>query len=109
MTAEVTARAGEMIWMFNSWMRFVATAEDTGGQLAVIEQRLSPAGEPPRHVHANEDEAFYVLDGRLAATLGDDTTLSAEPGELVFLPRGVPHSLHAQTAEVRGLLLVTPA
>jgi uncharacterized cupin superfamily protein len=60
-------------------------------------------------VHANEDEAFYVLEGRLGATIGDDTTVSAGPGELVFLPRGVPHGLHAQTAEVRGLLLVTPA
>jgi quercetin dioxygenase-like cupin family protein len=108
-THEGTARAGEMIWMHNTWMRYVATAEDTGGRLAVLEQRLSPAGEPPRHVHANEDEAFYVLEGRLAASIGDDTAVSAGPGELVFLPRGVPHSLHARTAEVRGLVLLTPA
>ena len=67
MTDDVTARKGEMIWMHNTWMRYVATAEDTGGRLAVLEQRLTPAGEPPRHVHANEDEAFYVLEGRLEA------------------------------------------
>lgn len=88
MTNDVTARTGDMIWAHNTWMRYVATAEDTGGRLAVIEQRLSPAGEPPRHVHANEDEAFYVLDGRLAASIGDDTTAGAGPGEFVFLPRG---------------------
>lgn len=109
MTHDVTARTGEMIWAHNTWMRYVATAADTGGRLAVLEQRLSPAGDPPRHVHANEDEAFYVLDGQLAATIGDDTTVSAGPGEFVFLPRGVPHSLHAQAAEVRGLVLLTPA
>jgi quercetin dioxygenase-like cupin family protein len=97
-----------MIWAHNSWMRYVATGEETGGRLAVIEQRLGSAGEPPRHVHANEDEAFYVLEGRLAASIGDDTA-SAGPGELVFLPRGVPHSLHAQTPEVRGLVLISPA
>jgi quercetin dioxygenase-like cupin family protein len=108
-TRDVTARTGEMIWAHNFWMRYVATAADTGGRFAVLEQRLSPAGDPPRHVHANEDEAFYVLEGRLTATIGDNTTVSAEPGELVFLPRGVPHSLHAQTAEVRGLVLLTPA
>jgi quercetin dioxygenase-like cupin family protein len=108
-THDVTARKGEMIWAHNFWMRFVATAADTGGRLAVIEQRLSRAGEPPRHVHANEDEAFYVLDGQLTATIGDDTTVSAGPGEFVFLPRGIPHSLHAQTNEVRGLVLITPA
>jgi quercetin dioxygenase-like cupin family protein len=109
MTHDVTARTGEMIWMFNTWMRFVATAADTGGRLAVVEQRLTPAGEPPRHVHANEDETFYVIDGRLAATIGDDTTVGAGPGECVFLPRGVPHHLHAETAEVRVLVLLTPA
>lgn len=108
-THDVPARTGDMIWMFNSWMRFVATAGDTGGGLAVIEQRLSPAGDPPRHVHANEDEAFYVFDGRLAASIGDDARVSAGPGELLFLPRGIPHGLHAQTDEVHGLLLITPA
>ncbi|GLZ06393.1 cupin [Actinomadura sp. NBRC 104412] len=95
--------------MINSWMRFVTTAEDTGGRLAVLEQRITPAGEPPRHVHANEDEAFYVLEGRLAATLGDDTTLSAGPGELMFLPRGIPHSLHVRTDEARLLVMLNPA
>ncbi|WP_433477259.1 cupin domain-containing protein [Spirillospora sp. CA-142024] len=109
MTHEATARAGEMIWMLNTWMRHVTTAADTGGRLAVLEQRFTPAGDPPRHVHANEDEAFYVLDGRLGATIGDDAMVSAGPGELVFLPRGVPHGLHAQTDEVHGLLLLTPA
>ncbi|SFO31615.1 cupin domain-containing protein [Actinomadura madurae] len=109
MTHGATARTGETIWMLNSWMRYVATGEDTGGGLAVLEQRLTPAGEPPPHVHANEDEAFYVLDGHLGATLGDDTAVSAGPGEMMFLPRGIPHSVHVQTDEVRCLVLVTPA
>jgi quercetin dioxygenase-like cupin family protein len=109
MNHDVTGRTGEMIWMLNTWMRFVATAEDTGGRLAVLEQRLTPAGDPPPHVHANEDETFYVLEGRLSATIGYDTTVSAGPGEFLFLPRGVPHSPQAQSAEVRVLLLITPA
>lgn len=106
---DANARAGETIWTHNSWMRYVATAADTGGRLAVIEQRLSPAGDPPRHVHANEDEAFYVLEGRLEATIGDDAPVTAGPGDFVFGPRGVPHSLHARTAQVRCLVLLTPA
>jgi quercetin dioxygenase-like cupin family protein len=97
-----------MIWMFNSWMRYVATAGDTGGRLAMLEQRFGPGGDPPRHVHANEDEAFYVLEGRLAATIGD-TTVRAGPGEFVFLPRGIPHGLHAESPQVHGLVLITPA
>src|SRR5260370_4974493 len=66
-------------------------------------------GPPPRHVHEHEDEAFYVLEGRLTATIGGDTTLTAGPGECVFLPRGKAHSLHAETPEIRGLALLAPA
>lgn len=109
MIDDLSARKGDAIWMLNTWMRYVATAQDTNGQLAVVEQRCSPAGDPPRHIHEHEDEAFYVLEGRLTATIGDDTTLTAGPGECVFLPRGKAHSLHAETPEVRGLVLLTPA
>lgn len=84
MIRDVTARTGDMIWMLNTWMRYVATAEDTGGRLA-------------------------VLEGRLAAAIGDSAPVTAGPGEFVFLPRQVPHGLHAQTPQVRGLVLLTPA
>jgi quercetin dioxygenase-like cupin family protein len=104
-----SARTGDTIWMLNTWMRYVATAEDTNGQLAVVEQRCSPAGDPPRHVHEHEDETFYVLEGRLTATIGGDPPVTAGPGECVFLPRGTAHGLHAETPEVRGLVLVSPA
>src|SRR5260221_6506241 len=108
-TDDPDARTGDTIWMLNTWMRYAATAEDTNGQLAVIEQRCTPAGDPPRHVHEHEDETFYVLEGRLTATIGADTTRTAGPGECVFLPRGRAHSLHAETPEVRGLVILTPA
>lgn len=108
MAGQVTARAGDEIWALNSWMRYVATAEQTNGHLAVIEQLTSPAGDTPTHVHANEDEAVYVMEGRIEARIGDDK-VSAGPGEFVFLPRGTAHSLHAQTPEVLGLVFVTPA
>jgi quercetin dioxygenase-like cupin family protein len=90
-------------------MRFVATGADTAGQLAVIEKRATPAGVPPRHVHTHEDETFYVLEGRVTATIEGDAPLTVGPGESVFLPRGRAHSLHAETAEVRGLVILTPA
>src|SRR5260370_34416428 len=66
-------------------------------------------GDPPRHVHEHEDEAFYVLEGRLTATIGGDTTLTAGPGEGVFLPRGKAHSPHAETPQIRRPRLLPPA
>lgn len=108
MTDTIKSRTGDALWALNTWMRYVATAEDTRGQLALLEQRCTPAGDTPPHVHTHEDEAFYVLEGRLRAAIGDAAVV-ADAGECVFLPRGIPHSLHAETPEVRGLVLITPA
>jgi quercetin dioxygenase-like cupin family protein len=109
MTDTHTARSGDAIWMLNAWMRFVATGADTAGQLAIIEKRSTPGGDPPPHVHTREDELFYVLEGRVSATIDGEAPITAGPGEGVFLPRGRAHSLNAETPELRGLVILTPA
>jgi len=44
------------------------------------------------HVHPNCEEVVYVLDGEVEHTLGDQrVTLRA--GDLIVVPRGVPHQL----------------
>ncbi|MEU4192385.1 cupin domain-containing protein [Kribbella sp. NPDC026611] len=70
---------------------------------------------PPRHLaapvhrHRNEDEYSYVLEGRLGALLGDDVVY-AEPGDLVFKPRGQWHTFwNAGKAPCRILELISPA
>lgn len=45
----------------------------------------------PLHVHHADDEAWYVLAGRLGFRLGDEE-LSAGPGQTVLAPRGVAHT-----------------
>lgn len=53
----------------------------------------NPAGwEVPLHVHDDEDEVHYYLEGRVNVRVGDKTFVG-EPGSLCFLPRGVPHAL----------------
>ena len=46
-----------------------------------------PAGSAPRpHIHDYEDEAFYVLQGRLRVKCGTDEWV-LEPGGFAYLPR----------------------
>jgi hypothetical protein len=47
-----------------------ADCADTAGQFALLEVEGGPGGEPPLHVHQNEDELFYVLEGTLKVFRG---------------------------------------
>jgi mannose-6-phosphate isomerase-like protein (cupin superfamily) len=42
------------------------------------------------HVHADEDDAFYILEGEMTFDL-DGETVRAAPGTFVLVPPGVPH------------------
>jgi uncharacterized cupin superfamily protein len=37
----------------------------------MLEILAAPGGGPPPHIHANEDESFYVLDGTFDILVGD--------------------------------------
>jgi len=63
---------------------------DTGGGCLVIEQANGFRGGPPRHVHAEQEEWFYVVEGSYGVEVGDRLhRLGA--GDSVLAPRGVPH------------------
>ncbi len=83
--------------------------EQTGGELAASETVI-PARYPgpPRHVHPAFDELFYVLEGRLEFTVGDEQT-AAEPGTIAYVPGDVPHAFANPYDEpCRILLVLTP-
>jgi mannose-6-phosphate isomerase-like protein (cupin superfamily) len=84
-----------------------ASAETTGGAFSIFEER-DPV-DTPLHVHENEDELFYVLDGEHVFQVGDQEH-HAGPGDLVFAPRGVPHAQRRATPrEGRVLIMTSPA
>jgi mannose-6-phosphate isomerase-like protein (cupin superfamily) len=71
-----------------------------------------PSGPPrwiaPLHLHRNDDEAWYVLEGRLCVLKGDET-VEAGPGAAVLVPRGTPHTYwNPDTAPLRYLLIMPP-
>ena len=42
------------------------------------------------HVHAEEDDAFYILEGEMTFFFGDEEA-AAPPGTFVLVPPGVAH------------------
>ena len=90
--------------------RFMIDGADTAGRLSVVEHTVGPhALAGPLHYHTREDEYSYVLEGRLGALLGDQEVF-AEPGDLVFKPRGQWHTFwNLGDTPTRILELITPA
>lgn len=85
------------------------TAGATGGGLDIVDHRVPAGYAPPLHVHRHQDEVFYLIDGTLDVSCGDQHW-SVEPGSLVFLPRGVPHGFTAGADRpARPLLINAPA
>ena len=73
-------------------------------------ETLDPPGSSvPPHVHPTQDEFIHVLEGALDLELGD-ARLRAGPGDLVRMPRGVPHAYHNNgDVPARALFWVSPA
>ncbi|MBN2615714.1 MAG: cupin domain-containing protein [Bacteroidales bacterium] len=62
-------------------------------------------GEFVMHQHEQEDELFYVIEGKLFIELKDET-LELNPGEFVIIPKGVEHKPYAP--EEVSVLLFEP-
>ena len=85
-----------------------ASAETTGGAFTVFEE-VPPLVDTPLHVHARDDELFYVLEGEHVFQVGDEE-LRAGPGGVVFAPKGVPHAQRRVVpGEGRLLIQTSPA
>lgn len=76
---------------------------------AMFESELPPeSAGPPRHIHADYDEAFYVLDGEMRFWVGGDQQ-DCGPGSVVFVPRNVVHRFANESDRPsRVLVVLTP-
>jgi quercetin dioxygenase-like cupin family protein len=108
-TAPIALQAGEgeALWFLGTLATIKASRETTNGRVGILEQRAPRGSGSPLHVHHNEDEWFYVMDGELTFWVGGDVTV-AGPGAFVYGPRGIPHTFMVSSAEAHFLLVVEP-
>ncbi len=86
---------------------FLLGAADLGARLSVHECLLPAGTGAPWHVHAHDDEVFYVIEGELEFGLGDSITVLG-PGDLAAAGPGVPRKFRA-LRDSRVLVMNTPA
>src|SRR5215210_1287927 len=101
------ARSRPYLSFLGNRVRIVAGGEPTA-PVGLVEMTAMPPGDmPPLHVHHDEDEGFYVLDGEITLYMpGDQVTL--RPGDFRLSPRGVPHTYRVGDTPARVLVTSLP-
>jgi quercetin dioxygenase-like cupin family protein len=82
---------------------------ETGGSIMMFESTAAPGAKSTLHLHRDSDETACILSGELTCKIGDAFSVSG-PGDVIFMPRGVPHAWKSTGAETaRVVFLYTPA
>ncbi|MCJ8010782.1 cupin domain-containing protein [Paenibacillus sp. KQZ6P-2] len=88
--------------------------EPEGSRLAIAEWTAlgtalgdTPQLIAPLHIHHNDDEAWYVLEGTLGFKVGD-MIVEANANQAVVVPRGTPHTYwNPKPATARYIIIMT--
>lgn len=96
-------RFGEQRGLGISSILFKVLPQDSDGFL-ILENTFREKGGPARHLHYNQDEWFYVVEGEFIFEVGQDK-FRLKPGDSLLAPRKVPH-VWAYTGGSGGRILV---
>lgn len=100
-------RLGKLRSVGVSQTSFKVSSEETSGGLFVMENVIAKRGGPPLHLHHNEDEYFYVVEGDFVIEVGGQR-FNLKAGDSILGPRKVPHA-YAFIGESPGRLLISYA
>ncbi len=95
---------GEQHAVMGDNMHFLMTAEHTDGRYAISEIHVRPGSGAPPHIHHNEEEAFYVLEGQFHM-LVDGVEQVLNEGDYAHVQRGAVRA-YANRTSAPGRLLI---
>jgi quercetin dioxygenase-like cupin family protein len=102
-------REGREVRFPGGGVMFKVFGEETGGLLAIVEHPIEPGALAPPHVHTNEDEYSYIVEGAVGVRVGDQE-FTAAAGSYVLKPRGVAHTFwNAGPGPARLIEIICPA
>ena len=100
---------GPAVWGSGDLYTFLTTGRETDGAYFVMEGLVPPGGGPPAHIHYNQTEAFYIVEGLLEIKV-DDRVYEAKAGDFVHVSKGTPHAfLNRTQAPVKMIFTFVPA
>ena len=96
------------VWWKSGRITVKAGPDETGGAFSQFLVDDPRGSGPPVHVHHNEDETFYILEGQVTMLVGDER-IDLEAGDYCFGPRGVPHAYLVTSERARMLVTISPS
>ena len=102
-SAEGDVYEHEYLWLFKQ-------GSLTGGRFDFMVGNIGYLTGPPLHVHREQDDTFFVLEGVLAVQVGDEV-FDLGPGDFATFPPGVPHTfdnIRKDQPPVKVCNLMTP-
>jgi quercetin dioxygenase-like cupin family protein len=96
-------RFGEQRGLGISAITFKVLPQDSNG-LFIIENSFQAKGGPARHLHFDQDEWFYAVEGEFIVEVGQDR-IRLNPGDSLLAPRQVSH-VWAYVGDTRGRILI---
>jgi quercetin dioxygenase-like cupin family protein len=101
------AGEGDAYWLLGMLQIVKISGAETGGAFGMVEVTVRAGEGSPWHVHREEDEWFYVLEGELTVWVGDECC-SLSPGSFAFGPKGIPHTFYGGTDGAKALVGFSP-
>ena len=95
------------VWWKTGRITVKAGPDETGNAFSQFEVDDPRGSGPPLHVHHNEDETFYVLEGEVTMFVGDER-IDLEAGDYCFGPRDIPHAYVVRSERARMLVTISP-
>jgi mannose-6-phosphate isomerase-like protein (cupin superfamily) len=92
-------------------VRFLLTADNSGGSIAAFELIVPGASRlaAPAHSHDHYEETIYGIDGVLTWTVAGKQ-IDVGPGQALCIPRGAIHRFDNNgSRDVKALCVITPA
>jgi mannose-6-phosphate isomerase-like protein (cupin superfamily) len=100
---------GAVLRGFGEEVTILLNGAQTGGKFTLFQEITPPQGGPPLHYHKNEDEHFFVIEGR-ASFYRDGEWTEAPAGSAVFMPKGQVHSFkNVGDTPMRQIIQTTPS
>ena len=90
-------------------IKFLLESSDTNGELTMFEFFVPVGAKVPlSHYHENFDETVYGLEGVMNFTV-DGKTIELEPGQSIFISKGVVHGFNNLSQQnAKALAVTTP-